>query len=170
MNLFEFSGLLVAILGAMLCGAWGYQLFGWAGLAGGVLIGLVIGRIAGVVMSALAFLILFWPERMQQRRCLRRFFGRYWSRDQSEAWQSLPVKLAVGDNVSGKVVASYYYGVFVDTGHGFPALLAVRYFGDGGEGSRPAVGETLSAGVIELDGSDRFIMLSQLAPGENAIF
>jgi hypothetical protein len=165
MTLFEFFGVLVAILGAMLCGAWGYQQFGWAGLAGGALIGLVIGRMAGVALSALMFLIMTWPERMQQRRDLRRFFGRYWSRKRLPEWQALETKLAVGDSVSGKVVASYYYGVYVDTGHGFPALLAVRYFGSGGEGPEPVVGDVLTGSVIELDASNRFIKLSQLAPG-----
>lgn len=168
MNLFEFFGLLAAILGAMLCGAWGYQQYGWAGLAGGVLIGLMIGRIAGIAVSTLVFLILIWPERLQQRRGLRRFFGRYWSRKRLSEWQSLATRLAAGDSVSGKVVASYYYGVYVDTGHGFPALLAVRYFGGGG-GAKPVVGDELSASVIGFDASDRFIKLSQLAEGVKPI-
>jgi len=167
MNLFEFFGVMLAILGAILCGAWGYQQFGWAGLAGGVLIGLVIGRIAGVAVSTLVFLILIWPERLRQRRVLSRFFGRYWSRKRLTEWQDLATRLAVGDSVSGKVVAGYYYGVFVDTGHGFPALLAIRFMGSNGEGPRPVVGDVLSATIIRLDESDRFIKLSQLAPRVN---
>lgn len=169
MNLFEFFGVLVAALGAVLCGAWGYELYGWIGLAGGVLIGLVVGRIAGIALSTLVFLILIWPERMQQRRGLRRFFGRYWTRERLSEWQDLATKLTAGDTVSGKVVAGYYCGVFVDTGHGFPALLAVRYFGSGGDGPKPVVGDQLSARVIRLDASDRFIELSQLAPGVKPI-
>ena len=154
----------------MVCGAWGYQQFGWVGLAGGVLIGLALGPIAGIALTALAFFIVIWPERMQQHRGLRRFFGRYWARKRISEWQALATKLTVGDTVSGKVVASYYYGVFVDTGHGFPALLAVRYFSNGSVGPKPVIGDVLSASVIELDASDRFIKLSQLAPGVKAIF
>jgi len=169
LNLFEFFGLLVAILGAMLCGAWGYQQFGWTGLAGGVLIGLVAGRIAGVIFSTLVFLMLIWPERMQQHLGLRRYFGRYWSRKRLSEWQALATKLTVGDTVSGTVVASYHYGVYVDTGHGFPAILYVRYFGSGGDGPQPVVGDVLSARVIGLDASDRFIKLSRLAEGVNPI-
>jgi hypothetical protein len=164
LNLFGFLGLLVAVAGAVVCGAWGFQQFGWIGLAAGVLIGLALGAIAGIALTALAFFIIIWPERMQQHRGLRRFFGRYWARDHSAAWQALATKLTVGDTVSGKVVASYYYGVFVDSGHGFPALLAVRYSMNGSAGPQPVVGDVVSASVRELDASERFIELTQVSP------
>jgi hypothetical protein len=164
LNLFGFLGLLVAVAGAVVCGAWGFQQFGWIGLAAGVLIGLALGPIAGIALTALAFFIIIWPERMQQHRGLRRFFGRYWARNRISEWQALTTRLSAGNTVSGKVVASYYYGVFVDTGHGFPARLAVRYSKNGSDGPKPVVGDMLSAGVREFDDSERFIELTQVSP------
>lgn len=163
MNLFQFFGLLVAVAGAAVCGAWGFQQFGWIGVAAGVVIGLVVGPIAGIALTVLLFFILIWPERIQQHRDLRQSFGRYWARDRSAAWQALATGLSVGDTVSGKVVASYYYGVFVDSGHGFPARLAVRYSKNGSAGPQPAVGDVVSASVRELDASERFIELTQIS-------
>lgn len=162
MNLFRFLGLLVAVAGAAVLGSWGFQQIGWIGLAAGVLIGLALGPIAGIAVAVFAFAIIIWPERMQQRRSLRQFFGRYWARDRSAAWQALATRVTVGDTVSGKVVASYYYGVFVDAGHGFPARLAVRYSKNRSAGPQPIVGDVVSASVRELDASERFIELTQM--------
>lgn len=146
-----------------MCGTWGYDQFGWIGLAGGVLIGLPIGWVGGIAIAALMFFILIWPERMQQHRDMRQFFGRYWARNRISEWQTLTTKLSVGETVSGKVVASYYYGVFVDTGHSFPARLAVRFSGSGIDGPRQIVGDMVSASVREFDASERFIELTQVS-------
>ena len=163
MNLFGCFGLLTAAMGAVVCGTWGYAQFGWIGLAGGVLIGLPIGWVGGHAITALVFFILIWLERMQQHRDMRQFFGRYWARNRTSEWQALTTKLSVGDAVSGKVVASYYYGVFVDTGHGFPARLAVHFSRSGIDGPQPTVGDMVSASVREFDASERFIELTQIS-------
>jgi len=156
--------LLYAVVGAGVCGAWGYAEFGWIGLAGGVLIGLAGGWVGGNATAALVFFIGIWLERMQQHRDMRQFFGRYWARNRTSEWQALTTRLSVGDPVSGKVVAGYYYGVFVDTRHGFPARLAVRHSKSGIGGPQPVVGDVVSASVREFDASERFIDLTQVSP------
>ena len=52
------------------------------------------------------------------------FLG-YRSDDREEEWRLLQSRLAVGALVSGVVVARYPFGVFLDIGVGFPALLEI---------------------------------------------
>ena len=147
-----------------MCGKWGYAQFGWIGLAGGVFIGIAAGLTAPIAATALAFFVGIWPQRMQQHRDLRQFFGRYWARSRASEWQTLMTRLSVGGTVSGEVVASYYYGIFVDTGHGFPARLAVLNSKSGIDGPQPALGDVVSASVREFDAWERFIELTQVSP------
>lgn len=56
---------------------------------------------------------------------LDRLFPDHRSQEQSEAWEAVRARLRLGMPVSGTVVARYRFGVFVDIGVGFPALLEI---------------------------------------------
>jgi hypothetical protein len=93
---------------------------------------------------------------------LQAAFGRYWSRRRTAAWRQLKARLPVGELVTGKVVACYYHGSFLDTGHGFPARLGVIWSQAGVEGPRPSLGDTVSGRVRGFELGDRVIELTQL--------
>ncbi len=170
MSLFEYVGFFIAILAAVVCGKWVYVHFGWMGLAGGALIGLIIGWIGGIAATALAFFIPAGLERLRHRQKLRRFFGRYWARDRVADWDELKKKLVVGAVVSGKVVARFYHGVIVDIGHGFPACLGRSNSKNGLNDPQPEVSEHVSAHIREFDDWERFIELTQVSEKEKSSF
>jgi uncharacterized protein YcfJ len=161
MTLFEFSGCAGGIVGALAGGFVGYSLFGAVGAIVGVPIGAIGGWLAGIGVVGAAFFVGITKERIEQHRRMRTIFGRYWSRDRTKDWESLVKGLESGLVLEGNVVCQFYYGVFVDTGHGFPALLRI---GDSrGEIHAPqaAIGASLSARVRGYLDRERFIELTQ---------
>jgi ribosomal protein S1 len=54
-----------------------------------------------------------------------RHFPGHLSAMQSDAWEAAKARLPVGTSVSGVVVARPGFGVFLDIGVGFPALMLV---------------------------------------------
>ncbi|MEZ6048764.1 MAG: S1 RNA-binding domain-containing protein [Planctomycetaceae bacterium] len=52
-------------------------------------------------------------------------FGDYMTEQRTEEWESVKAELQIGQLVSGTVVARRPFGVFVDIGAGFPALVLV---------------------------------------------
>ena len=56
---------------------------------------------------------------------LRQCFGDYQSQKNDEGWEGVKSRIKPGDSVTGEVVARFRFGVFVDLGVGFPALLEV---------------------------------------------
>jgi ribosomal protein S1 len=67
----------------------------------------------------------------------------------------------IGESVTGKVVAKRYYGVFLDIGRGFPALLAKSNYDEATRSRQPAKGERIEARVKEIDDLNRFFVLTQ---------
>ena len=66
MNLFEFPGCSLGLLGALAGGAFGQSLFGWPGAVAGVAIGALSGWIAGVGLVGIGFFIGITKERFGQ--------------------------------------------------------------------------------------------------------
>jgi ribosomal protein S1 len=56
---------------------------------------------------------------------LKQVFGDYLSEKNDMNWEGVKSQFRPGASVSGEVVARYHFGVFVNLGLGFPALLEV---------------------------------------------
>jgi hypothetical protein len=160
-QLFSLFIFLLVVAAAVLFGRLGYADYGWLGLVGGAFAGILGGAIAGTGVFYLVFFLACLPERLRHRRALRPHFGRYWALGRTREWRKLKKNLAVGDAASGTVVASFYHGVFIDTGHGFPARLAVIFSENGIDGPQPPIGATVSAWVFNFELFDRVIELTQ---------
>ena len=80
--------------------------------------------------------------------------------EKSCKWTEVREGIEVGDEVVGKVVAKYYYGVFVDIGCGFPALLTRLYWNEAMQTANPDVGAEVKARVREVDDSNRYFNLT----------
>jgi ribosomal protein S1 len=97
---------------------------------------------------------------------LEEFFGDYLAEENEGAWETAKARLRLGDAVSGVVVAQYRFGVFVDIGAAFPALLEVIQF-ERASGpyttmeKYPKVGSTVEANLVWFDDRDRQIKLTQ---------
>jgi hypothetical protein len=86
--------------------------------------------------------------------------------DQSRDWEQVKARLAVGDEVSGEVIARAPFGAWLDIGVGFPALLEiVEIDGLTPEASRAGdwcpVGSRISAWVTRFRDDNRQVYLSQ---------
>ena len=97
-------------------------------------------------------------------------FGDYLSADRAEAWATVKSRLVIGETVEGVVVARFPFGVFIDLGVGFPALLEVIQFERAQQrpyrqlDDYPAVGTTVSARVVAFNDRNRQVGLTQLNP------
>lgn len=138
-----------------------HPLWGWLGTAVGIPVGFIGGLCASSGLVALSDNVAIRSERNRRRRDLRDCFGSYWSKDQTPAWERELQSLRVGDEVSGKVVRKYYYGVFVDVGRGFPAMLAKLYSNQDTLDADPDVGTEIIARVREFDSNEHIVKLSQ---------
>jgi hypothetical protein len=80
-------------------------------------------------------------------------FGDYLSDGRRDDWELLKSQIPVLGRVIGKVVARYPFGVFLDIGVGFPALLLVPDFEGAAESpytsmdQYPALGATAAASL-----------------------
>ncbi len=160
MTLFEFVGCTAVIIGALAGGSFAYSRFGAWGAIVGVPLGVIVSLVAAFGVGAVLLFVALTKERIDQRRRLRPVFGRYWSRDRTKDWESLVKGLESGLVLEGNVVCQFYYGVFVDTGHGFPALLKIGDSTDGIHATQAAIGASISARVRGFD-NERFIELTQ---------
>jgi hypothetical protein len=125
-----------------------------------VLIGAIAGYVAGAAFVAILFSVGCAKERVEQHHKLRRRFGRYWSLNRTKQWKALAERISPGQCASGEVACVFYYGVFVDTGHGFPGLLTIGNYEGGIYATQAAVGTCVSARVFRCDDTDRFIELT----------
>lgn len=101
---------------------------------------------------------------------LDRAFGDYLSPERTADWERAKAALRPGDRISGVVIARYIFGVFIDLGVGFPALLEVIQF-DPPPRRRPvdiedypAIGSSVAARVVAFNDRNRQIGLTQRAP------
>lgn len=96
-------------------------------------------------------------------------FGDPLSAARAGEWAAVPTLIGVGESVRGRVIARRPFGVFVDIGAGFPALLEVIQFEEARERrysleDYPAVGDTITARVVAFNDRNRQIALTQLNP------
>ncbi|TDI34250.1 MAG: hypothetical protein E2P02_30790 [Acidobacteria bacterium] len=160
MTLIEFVGCIAIIIGALAGGSFAYSRFGaWEAIVG-VPAGVIVSLVAAFGVGAALLFVALTKEKIDQRRRLRPVFGRYWSRDRTKDWESLVNGLESGLVLEGKVVWQFPYGVFVDTGHGFPALLKIGDCTDRIHTAQAAISASISARVRGFD-NERFIELTQ---------
>ena len=96
-------------------------------------------------------------------------FGDHLSPAKAEEWAAVRSGLDVGESVRGRVIARRPFGVFVDIGVGFPALLEVIQFGGMRERrynfkDYPAIGDPITARVVTFTDHNREVHLTQLNP------
>jgi len=103
-------------------------------------------------------------ERRRVRRDLRPHFGRYWAEETADEWKRVRDELQPGDAVEGTVVAKDYYGVYLDIGLPFPALLTRFYWDDAMKDSDPGIGARVTARVYMFDDRSHEIELAQKEP------
>jgi ribosomal protein S1 len=103
-------------------------------------------------------------------------FGDYLADARLVDWERIKSQFSAGERVNGKVVARYPFGVFLDIGVGFPALILVPDFEAAAErpytsmDMYPAVGATVSGTLLLFEDRLRQIRLIQrtLSPEELA--
>jgi len=162
MTLSELMGMIGALIGAIVLSYLGHSFLGWVGAILGVVAGLVVGCIAGYGFIELLDRagISLWG--CTERHGLRKHFGRFWTPREAECWNYIKDQISIGDKVTGKVVAKYRYGVFLDIGRGFPALLTKLYSDEATRSSEPGLGEQVNAQLREFDDKNRYLELTQL--------
>ncbi len=90
--------------------------------------------------------------------------------ERAAEWEAAKARLEVGATVTGEVVARRPFGVFVDIGVGFPALLEVLQFRDHPHpryrdvANYPEVGSMVTARVVALNDRGRQVALTQRDP------
>ena len=103
---------------------------------------------------------------------LSQLFPEFRSVERQADWDSLKLRLSPRSRVGGAVVARYPFGVFVDIGAGFPALLLIVRFREAKHGgdtlidSFPALGSTIEAQLLGWADRQRGIVLTQLEDEE----
>jgi hypothetical protein len=106
------------------------------GVAGGV-VGWIAGFLFGSLLVEYNFAWSIYLEKRQRQKDLRKHFGDYYASERAAAWRQAKEGLEGGDAVSGIVVQQYYYGVFLDIGRGFPAMLTKLNFRSRSRKTRP---------------------------------
>jgi ribosomal protein S1 len=101
---------------------------------------------------------------------LDRAFGNYLQPERAADWELVKAGPHRGSRVSGRVVARYLFGIFLDIGAGFPALLSITQFNPRPKRrpvvleDYPAVDSMVIARVVGFNDRNRQIGLTQLDP------
>jgi hypothetical protein len=155
-----------------------------AGLSGGVMgavigselgvaetvVGGGVGALFGLTVGGVVLCLVLLGARLMgplvQRSLLRPIFGAYWRR--RDLWRSVVDRFEPGARVRGEVVLRRPWGVVIDVGCGFPAVLkrndmAESRRGRGMEGY-PALGETVEARILEHASRWNEIVLTEEPP------
>ena len=157
MNLMEANGVVGGVVCSITSAINGFKLYGLIGLILGIPLGFIVGFLLGVALVVLGFFIAIQQEKIKQHWKLKGTFGKYWSKSKKEEWDLLSSEIECGERVSGQVVCIFYYGVFINTNHGFPALLNCAYMED----KELKIGNEVEGYIRDLDCSERFIKLTQ---------
>ena len=160
MTLIELMTFVGAIAGAILGSRLGHSHFGTMGMVLGGIIGLIVGAIVACSGIELIEKLGIELERRRQRRDLTKIFGKFWLPEKSCKWNEEKRNVEIGEQVVGKVVAKYYYGVFIDIGRGFPALLTKLYWNEAMQTVDPDIGAQVKASVREVDTRNRYFNLT----------
>jgi len=164
-NIFELWMLVVGLCGGVSGAVTGSKL----GVVGAIFGGLT-GSLVGLAFAGLVLAVLFVGFQclgpLVERSLLRPIFGAYWRR--RDLWDSVVDRFEPGARVRGEVVLRRPWGVVIDVGCGFPAVLkrndmAESRLGRGMEGY-PALGETVEARILEHASRWNEIVLSELPP------
>ncbi len=97
-------------------------------------------------------------------------FGDYLGPDRELEWQSAKAGLPPGSAVSGRVVARYIFGLFVDIGVAFPAFLPITQFNPPPKrrpvvvDDYPTIGSSVVGRSVGFDEDRRQIGITQLNP------
>lgn len=97
---------------------------------------------------------------------VREVFGDHAAAERHDAWNSATATLTEGAMVEGRVVLVYHFGVFVDIGIGFPALLEVIEFDHRSRRREekppwPRVGEVVRVRIAHISPAGHVIRVSQ---------
>lgn len=158
---YDASGCFLAV-GLAAVGGWlGWTTFGALGAVACIPAGGVVGWFAGYFLVEADFRHSIWMEVRARRRALRGHFGAYWLPDRQADWDRAVVALSNSGTLAGVVVAQFYYGVALDVGNGFPALLTKRCFTEPFS-ENPPLGAEIAARIDEIKAADREIHLTQL--------
>jgi ribosomal protein S1 len=101
---------------------------------------------------------------------LAQIFGNYLDPERAADWELVKSRLHAGSRISGEVVARHMFGVFLDIGAGFPALLEITQFNPPLKRrpvvieDYPNIGSTISARLVAFNDRNRQIGLTQLEP------
>ena len=146
---------LVALIGAVVVAAIGWNVAGVLGVVLGLPAGILVG-VFGLVGVGLG---MGWLETRRDQLALRSSFGPYWRAEYRTDWEELKASLRPGTVVNGVVVKVRYHGAFLDLGEGFPGLIhAYQLVLEGSE--LPSVGENVRAWVKEHDDDLRAVVLT----------
>ncbi|TPW20926.1 MAG: hypothetical protein FD126_1195 [Elusimicrobia bacterium] len=153
----------VAVTAVVFWAAWQCRVrYGWMEGVGAFLFWAVFSSFGFVISAIIALFLYFaWEKGVLTWRMLRRF-GRLRAGGEEE-WTALKAALKPDDAVTGTVVAFERLnarGVYLDTGHGFPAFLPIDRATAGRGGKAAELGYTVSARVWGLE--DRLIQLTQV--------
>lgn len=104
---------------------------------------------------------------------LRTRFGEWQSHAYDTQWKDVKGTLLMGTNVVGKVIATARFGVFVDLGMAFPALILLpnlrdaRLYKPYSEDEFPPMGSSIDGTVVGFSDCEREIMLFQEKTAES---
>ena len=107
---------------------------------------------------------------MELKVDLDAYFGCYLAPEKALDWDRSKAQLQAGTTVSGKVVARCIFGLFIDLGVGFPALLPITQFNPTPKRrpvvieDYPPVGSLIMGRVVAFNDPNRQIGLTQLDP------
>lgn len=157
---YEANGCIFASAFAFVGGWAGWTALGLFGAVAGVPLGCVVGWIAGWFLVEASSRHSIWMEIRSRRRTLRDHFGEYWRPERQTDWDRAVQNLHEGDTLTGHVVAHFYYGVVLDVGNGFPALLTKLRFAEPFS-ENPPLGAEIVARIDEIKAANREIHLTQ---------
>ncbi|HEV7282448.1 MAG TPA: hypothetical protein VGN57_19755 [Pirellulaceae bacterium] len=159
---YEANGCIFASAFAFGCGWLGWKTLGLLGAVVGVPLGCFVGWFAGWFLVEASSLHSIWMELRSRRRALRPHFGEFWKADRQAEWDRAVENLRLGRALTGRVVAQFYYGVALDVGIGFPALLTKMEFAEPFS-ENPPLGSEVTARIDQMKAADREIHLTQRA-------
>jgi ribosomal protein S1 len=106
---------------------------------------------------------------MNTRDDLQEAFGDYLSQKNDAEWDHAKAAFPPGTTVTGKVVLLCIFGIFVDIGAGFPALLSITQFNPSPKRrpvvveDYPEVGTVIKCRVVSFGRDNRQIGLTQVS-------
>jgi hypothetical protein len=159
MNLSEVIGCLCFLFFGLIGCLLGLD-FGIVAGVGGSVVGALLGFYAGILGVEVYSRVAIAVEVRARRSILRKYFGNYYSSSKSGDWESARQQFRLGTEVNGRVVNHLQYGVVLDIGSGFPAILtSLRFSKPFSE--NPPEGELVSARVEAIDDQNHEFELTQ---------